>query len=192
MHFVGMAEGPDSPDNFTASRDGWLLSAALLRRQFCSALPEKMKAQDTPNGSKCLSWLSPRGEDDPRTLQADLHRELASGPLEGIAEQGGSTFSADCKGSSKWKGGTAAGRRHPCSNGAEDYQHYHCHLLPFLSLSACPWKSYTGTCYQQSILGRWGKIVLRWKVLTVASITSLVKANRCPTHPLSRLNRRCN
>lgn len=159
MHFVGMAEGPDSPDNFTASRDGWLLSAALLRRQFCSALPEKMKAQDTPNGSKCLSWLSSRGEDDPRTLQADLHRELASGPLEGIAEQGGSTFSADCKGSSKWKGGTAAGRRHPCSNGAEDYQHYHCHLLPFLSLSACPWKSYTGTCYQQSILGRWGKIV---------------------------------
>lgn len=70
-----------------------------------------MKAQDTPNGSKCLSWLSPRGKDDPRTLQADLHRELASGHLEMIAEQGGSTFSADTKGSSKGKGGTTAGRR---------------------------------------------------------------------------------
>lgn len=52
-----------------------------------------------PNGRRCLSWLSPRGQDDPRTLQADLHREVASGPLEMIAEQGNSTFSADTKGS---------------------------------------------------------------------------------------------
>lgn len=109
MHFVGMAEGADVPDNFTACREG--MGTALLRRQLCSALPEKMKAQDTPNNSKCLSWLSPRGEDDPWTLQAELHRELASGPLEMIAEQGGSTFSADTKGSSKGKGGTTAGRR---------------------------------------------------------------------------------
>lgn len=64
-----------------------------------------------------LSWLSLRGEDDPRTLQGDLHRELASGPLEMIAEQGGSTFSADTKGSSKGKGGTTAGRRQPCRRG---------------------------------------------------------------------------
>lgn len=52
-----------------------------------------------PNSRRCLSWLSPRGKDDPRTLQADLHREFASGPLEMIAEQGNSTFSADTKGS---------------------------------------------------------------------------------------------
>lgn len=47
----------------------------------------------------CLSWLSPRGQDDPRTLQAALLGEVASGLLEMIAEQGNSTFSADAKGS---------------------------------------------------------------------------------------------
>lgn len=47
----------------------------------------------------CLSWLSPRGQDDPRTLQAALLGEVASGLLEMIAEQGNSTFSADTKGS---------------------------------------------------------------------------------------------
>lgn len=51
------------------------------------------------NGRRCLSWLSPRGQDDPRTLQAALHGEVASGLLETIAEQGNSTFSADAKGS---------------------------------------------------------------------------------------------
>lgn len=83
----------------------WLLSTALFRRWLFLALPERMKVRHMPNRSRgSLSRLSPRGRDDPKTLQADLHREAVSGLLEMIAEQGNSTFSADAKGSSTEQG----------------------------------------------------------------------------------------
>lgn len=80
--------------------DGRLLTRAPLGRRLSQALPEGMKAHYVSNSRRCLSWLSPRGQDDPRTLQAALHGEVASGLLETTAEQGNSTFSADTKGSS--------------------------------------------------------------------------------------------
>lgn len=101
VHFAGTEEGPAIPDSCVNPSDGWLLSPALLRRWLSLTFPERTKAPDMPNDRRCLSWLSPRGQDDPRTLQADLHGEVASGLLEMTAEQGNSTFSADTKGSSK-------------------------------------------------------------------------------------------
>lgn len=65
-----------------------------------------MKVRYKPNRSRgSLSWLSPGGRDDPKTLQADLHGEAVSGLREMIAERGNSTFSADAKGSSAGWGG---------------------------------------------------------------------------------------
>lgn len=80
--------------------DGRLLTRAPLGRRLSQTLPEGMNAHYVSNSRRCLSWLSPRGQDDPRTLQAALHGEVASGLLETTAEQGNSTFSADAKGSS--------------------------------------------------------------------------------------------
>lgn len=191
MHFVGVAEGPDIPGNFTSSREGMGNCSVQLywEGNFAPLYLKKWKLRICLMAASVSPGFLPGGKMTPAHCRQICTGNLPVAFRSLIAEQGGSTFSADAKGSSKGKGGTTAGRS---SNGAEAHQHFHCYLLPFISLSVCPWKSCTGACYQQSILGRWGEIVLRWKVLTVASITSLVKANRCPTHPLSRLNRRCN